>query len=84
MVGTVNFKMGRSQSRMTGLSRDRKVEFPEGLTPYFSHFLREISGSREIAFGNADLYTTATFKNLANIGFDSNPLCFDVDIFKCL
>ena len=41
---------------MPGLSRDQEEDVPEHLRRYFSHFLWELSGSREMAFGNTDLY----------------------------
>ena len=41
---------------MAGLILDQEDDVPEHLRWYFSHFLREISGSQEMAFGNADFY----------------------------
>ena len=41
---------------MAGLSRDWEADGPEHPGHYFSWILCEKSGSREMAFGNADPY----------------------------
>ena len=46
---------GNSQSQMPVLSRDREYDVPEYSGPGISRIFGEISGSREMAFGNADL-----------------------------
>ena len=40
---------------MAGLIQDREEDDPKRSRRYFSHFLREIYGSQEMAFGNTDL-----------------------------
>ena len=70
-------KMGRSQSRMAGLIWDWEEDVPKCLIPYFSHFLREISGSWEMAFGNADLY----FFVMPNMEFTLDKCNLSIDSF---
>ena len=55
-----HFPNWRDHDNTEGQSRDREGELPECLRRYFSRFFREIFGSREMAFGNADLYLILT------------------------
>ena len=74
------FKTRRSQSRMPVLSRDQEEDVPNARDGKFPRFFGEKTGSREMAFGNADLYiifiiflyfhaegkiTALSFKNLS-------------------
>ena len=47
--------MGRSQSRMPGLSQDQEEDVPNARDAIFPGFLLEKSGSQEMAFKKADL-----------------------------